>query len=80
MVLDAIKNDEFVFKNTYRNNDKVRVPVKSEKAPSEFYFVHIKLKETGNKTNQAKLSKKRHNQDSDPDDQPVFKKPQLRKK
>ena len=52
MVLDSIVNDEFVFKNTHRDNVQVKVPVAATEAPMEFYFVHIKVKE--NKIEQIK--------------------------
>ena len=43
MVLDSIVNGEFIFKN--RDGNKVKVPVASQDAPDEFYFVHIKVKQ-----------------------------------
>ena len=45
MALDSITNGEFIFKNTYRGDGEVKVPVASQEAPDEFYFVHIKVKE-----------------------------------
>ena len=54
MVLDSVVNGEFVFKNTYRRmrllnqsggDYQVKVPVASQEAPDEFYFVHIKATE-----------------------------------
>ena len=41
MVLDTIKNGEFVFKNTHTDNKQVTVPANGQRAPDEFYFVHI---------------------------------------
>ena len=52
MVLDSIVNGEFVFKNTHRDNVKVKLPVAAPEAPMEFFFVHIKVKE--NKVEQIK--------------------------
>ena len=42
MVLDTInENDEFVFKNTHTDNKQVTVPANGQRAPDEFYFIHI---------------------------------------
>ena len=46
MVLDKMDegNDgqkEFVFKNTYTKDDRVRIKVDADEAPDEFFFVHI---------------------------------------
>lgn len=44
MVLDSIVNGEFIFKtSSFFFDNKVKVPVASQAAPDEFYFVHIKL-------------------------------------
>ena len=43
MVLDIIKNDTFVFKNTREVDKQVRIAMDHTDAPSEFFFVHIKL-------------------------------------
>ena len=44
MVLDTIKNDTFVFKNTYEVDKQVRIAMDHKDAPSEFFFVHIRRK------------------------------------
>ena len=41
MVLDIIKNNTFIFKNTYEKEKQVKIPMDHEDAPSEFFFVHI---------------------------------------
>ena len=42
MVLDTInEHGEFVFKNTHTNNTQVTVPANGQRAPDEFYFIHI---------------------------------------
>ena len=51
MVLDSISRNMFsrprlVFKNTYKNNKKVKVAVDADDAPEEFFFVHIKFTPT----------------------------------
>ena len=46
MVLDTIKNDTFVFKNTYEEEKQVEIPMDHEDAPDEFFFVHINYKKT----------------------------------
>ena len=62
MVLDSIDNDEFVdefvFKNTHRDNVQVKVPVAATEAPMEFYFVHIKVKENKIEQIKQRLAKK----------------------
>ena len=58
MVLDYIVNDEFVFKNTHRDNVQVKVPVAATEAPMEFYFVHIKVKENRIEQIKQRLAKK----------------------
>ena len=45
MVLDTVRDGEFIFKNTYGGNNQVEIPV--DKGPLEFYFVHIELNEEG---------------------------------
>ena len=47
MVLDTMKKDDdeqlkFVFKNTYEDDKQVEYNVDDDKAPNEFFFVHIK--------------------------------------
>ena len=58
MVLDNIVDDEFVFKNTHRDNVQVKVPVAATEAPMEFYFVHIKVKEDKIEQIKQRLAKK----------------------
>ena len=42
MVLDTInENDEFVFKNTHRNQKKYTLAASDQRAPDEFFFIHI---------------------------------------
>ena len=43
MILDTISDGKFVFKNTYAENNQLKMAVDSEEAPVEFFFVHIKL-------------------------------------
>ena len=52
MVLDTIKSNFFskkktlVFKNTYKKEKHVKIPMDHEDAPDEFFFVHINYKKT----------------------------------
>ena len=41
MVLDTIRDGNFIFKNTNAENNQVKIPV--EQGPLEFYFVHLDL-------------------------------------
>ena len=43
MVLDTIKNGNFIFKNTYVKDKQVTIPL--EEGPLEFYYLHLELKE-----------------------------------
>ena len=41
MVLYAISDGRFVFKNTDAQNKQIKTAVDAEEAPEEFFFVHI---------------------------------------
>ena len=42
MVLDTInENGELIFKNTHRDNEQYTVAANDQRAPDEFYFIHI---------------------------------------
>ena len=43
MVLDTIKNGEFVFKNTNSDNTQFRIAVDHPDSPDKFYFLQIEL-------------------------------------
>ena len=46
MILDAIDDGKFIFKNTYGDNKQVEMAVDAEESPDEFFFVHIKFTPT----------------------------------
>ena len=41
MILDNIRDGQFVFKNTDSRQKKFTIPVDHQNAPDEFFFVHI---------------------------------------
>ena len=43
VVLDTIKDGNFIFKNTYAENKQLTIPV--EEGPLEFYYLHMELTE-----------------------------------
>ena len=44
MVLDSIRDGQFIFKNTYSEDKKFRISVDHPNSPDEFFFVHIHVK------------------------------------
>ena len=43
MILDNVRNSQFIFKNTYSNNKKYTIPIDAPNSPDELFFVHIDL-------------------------------------
>ena len=43
MILDNIRDGQFIFKNTYSENKKFTIPVDHPNSPDEFFFVHVEL-------------------------------------
>ena len=43
MILDKIRDGQFIFKNTDSEKKKFTIPVDHENAPDELFFVHMEL-------------------------------------
>ena len=43
LILDKIRNGEFIFKNTNSENKKFTIPIDDPYSPDEFFFVHMEL-------------------------------------
>ena len=43
MILDNIRDGQFIFKNTYSENKKFTIPMDDPNSPDEFFFVHVEL-------------------------------------
>ena len=61
MVLDTIKDGNFIFKNTDKDNKQVTIPMKQ--GPLEFYYLHIKLTEEAE--NELKMRKSKNEPEHD---------------
>ena len=53
MVLDTIRDGNFIFKNTYAENKQVITPI--NEGPVEFYYLNIELKEWAEKQLQSEM-------------------------
>ena len=43
MILDNIRDGQFIFKNTYSEDKKFTISVDDPNSPDEFFFVHVEL-------------------------------------
>ena len=57
MILDKIRDGQFIFKNTYSENKKFTIRVDDPNSPDEFFFVHVELTD-------EKIAEVRQNQSS----------------
>ena len=43
MILDKMRDGNFIFKNTNSEDKKLTIPVNHENSPDELFFVHMEL-------------------------------------
>ena len=54
VILDTIKDNQLIFKNTDSDNKQIRMKVDAENSPDEFYFIHIELYKNGQVSSEFK--------------------------